>query len=136
MNPYLIITARTITIWLCACLINAMLCGIALVFLNDMYLEVIGDIFLIFMLSLFFSAPGFFIFWVILLIKFCFYITGRTLFRSALITGFVLSSVTAYFGSKIFASEFMGYALIPASCIIFSAISSIMLHFKYFKKIK
>jgi len=53
-----------------------MLCGIALVFLNDMYLEVAGDIFLIFILSLFFSAPGFFIFWIILLIKFCFYITG------------------------------------------------------------
>jgi hypothetical protein len=136
MNSYLRITGRTITIWLCACLINAMLCGIALFFVNGMYLEIIGDIFLIFVLSLFFSAPGFFIFWVILLIKFCFYITDRALFRSALITGFVLSSVTAYFGSKIFASEFMGYASIPASCIILSAVSSIMLHFKYFKKIK
>jgi hypothetical protein len=47
-----------------------------------------------------------------------------------------LSPVTAYIGSKIIAFEFKGYAILPAACIVLSALISIMLHFKYFKKIK
>lgn len=136
MNPYLKITGRTATIWLLASFINAILCGAALFFVSNTYDQLPGYVFLIVILSLFFSAPGFFIFWIVLLIKFSFHTTERVLFRSALTTGLVLSIVTAYPGSKMVASEFMGYALIPASCIVLSAMISIMLHFKYFKKIK
>lgn len=136
MSPYIEITGRTATIWLLTSFINGILCGVALFFLNHTYDQLPGDICLIFIVSLFFSAPGFFIFWIVLLLKFFFYTIERALFRSALITGLILSFVTAYPGSKIFASEFMGYALIPASCIVLSAMISIILHFKYFKKIK
>ena len=136
MSPYLKITGRTATIWLLTSFINGLLCGPVLFFVNNTNDQLPGDVFLVFALSLIFSVPGFFIFWMILLIKFFFHTTERSLFRSALITGLILSSITAYPGSRMVASEFMGYAIIPASCIILSAITSIMLHFKYFKKIK
>jgi hypothetical protein len=136
MSPYLKLTGRTFTIWILASLINGLLCSIFITLSNAVYFELIGNMLLVFIFSLFFSAPGFFIFWLILLFKISTYTTERALFRSALITGFVLASVTAFFGSKIFLSEFDNHSFIPAICIILSAMSSIMLHFKHFKKIR
>lgn len=136
MNSYIKITGRTFTIWVLASFINGLLCGISLLVINLNYTEIIGDTMFIFFISLFFSSPGFFVFWIILLFKISTYTTGRSLFRSALITGFILASVTAYFGSKMFSSEFDNYSSIPAACIILSAMSSIMFHFTHFKKIK
>jgi hypothetical protein len=136
MSSYLKIIGRTFTIWLMASLINGLLCGICFTIINLNYAEIISYIIMIFFLSLFFSAPVFFVFWIILLFKISTYTTERALFRSALITGFILASVTAYLGSKMFSSEFGHYSFVPAACIILSAMSRIMLHFKPFKKIK
>ncbi|HEY5408676.1 MAG TPA: hypothetical protein VIJ92_16390 [Ginsengibacter sp.] len=136
MSPYLKLTGRTFTIWLLASLINALLCGIFITLSNGMYFEFIGNILLVFICSLFFSAPGFFVFWVVLLFKISTYTTERALFRSALITGFILASITGLFGSKFFSSKFDNDSIIVAACVILSAMSSIMLHFKHFKKIK
>ena len=136
MSSYLKITGRAFTIWLKASLINGLLCGICFTIINLNYAEIISYIIMIFFLSLFFSVPGFFVFWIILLFKFSTSTTERALFRSALITGFILASVTAYLGSKMFSSEFDNHSFIPAACIILSAMSSTMLHFKHFKKIK
>lgn len=136
MSAYLKITGRTVTIWLLASLINGLLCSISISILYNVYDNIAADIFGIAFISLFFSAPGFFIFWIILLFEISTSTKERDLFRSALITGCILAVVTAYFGSKLFASEFSNHPTIPAASIIISAITSIMFHFKYFKKIK
>lgn len=136
MSPYLKITGRTFTMWLLACLINGLLCGITLSIINNSYTEIVTGIIGIAFISLFFSAPGFLIFWFILLLKIALNPKGAALFRSALIAGFILASVTAFLGAKMSLSEFFNYSSIPAVSILISAISSIMLHFKQFKKIK
>jgi hypothetical protein len=136
MNSYLKRIGRTLTIWLLASLINGFLCGISLSIIYTIYSKLAAEIVGVTFISLFFSAPDFFIFWLILLFKISTYTTERALFRSALITGFILASVTAYFGSKIFSYEFDNHSSIPAACIIISAMGSIMVHFKQFKKIK
>lgn len=136
MSPYIKITGRTFTIWLLASLINGLLCGITLSVVHNIYSEITADIIGIAFISLFFSAPGFLVFWFVLLIRILTDTKERALFRSALVTGFILASVTAFFCSKMFSSEFSNHFYIPAACIILSAISSIMLHFKHFKKIK
>lgn len=136
MSPYLKITGRTFTIWLLACFINGLLCGIALSIVNNSYTEMMAAIIGIAFISLFFAAPGFLIFWIILLLKILLGTKEAALFRSALIAGFIIASVTALLFPKMFSFEFDNYSSIPAASIILSAISSIMLHFKQFKKIK
>ena len=136
MSPYIKITGRTFTIWLLASLINGLLCGISLSVLHNIYSEITGDIIGIAFISLFFSVPGFLVFWFILLIRILMDTKERALFRSALVTGFILALITAIFGSKLFSSEFGYHFFIPFTCIMLSAVSSIMLHFKYFKNIK
>ena len=136
MKPYLKITERTITIWFLTSVINGLLCGIILAVIKQNFAEIALDIILIFFLSLFFSMPGFFIFWLVLLNRIFFNTTGRALFRDALVAGFILAAATAFIGSGLFESEFSNHTSIPATCIIVSAITSIMLHFKHFKNIK
>lgn len=136
MSPYLKLTGRTSTIWILASLINSLLLGSALSLGNNIYFEFAENVLPIFAFSLFFSAPEFFIFWIVLLTKISTCTNGRALFRSALITGFILASATAFFGSKMFSSQFGNHFYMPAACIILSVMSSIMLHFKHFKKIK
>ena len=136
MSSYVKITGRAITIWLLASLINGLLCGISLSIIYNNYNDITGEIIGIGFLSLLFSAPGFFIFWIVLILKISTHTVERALFRSALITGFILTSISGYVGAKMFSSEFDNYSAIPASCILLSAMTSIMFHFKYFKKIK
>lgn len=135
MSSYLKITGRTITIWFLTSVINGLLCGISLSVIKQDYTDLFLGVILIFFISLFFSMPGFFIFWLVLLNRVFFNITGRALFRAALVTGFTLSAVTAFISSGLFASEFSNHASIPITCIIVSEITSVMLHFKRFKKI-
>ena len=87
MSPYLKLTGRTFTIWILASLINGLLCGIFITLSSVMYFELIGNVLLVSICSLFFSAPGFFVFWLVLLFKISTHTTERALFRSALITG-------------------------------------------------
>ena len=136
MSPYLKLTGRTFTIWILASFINGVLCGIFITLSNAMYSDLIGNILLVSFFSLFFSAPGFFVFWLVLLFKMSIDTTERALFRAALITGFILSSITGLFGSGIYSSVFDYHSIVIATCVILSAMSSIMSHFKHFKKIK
>ncbi len=136
MNSYLKITGRSFTIWLLASLINGLISSLALVILKHDFTLVSGYFIVISLLSLFFSVPGFFIFWLVLLVKAARHQTQRALFRSALSTGFILSAITGYLGSQEFSSEFLSHRSIICSSIISSAMISIMLHFKHFKTIK
>jgi len=132
MNPYVSITFRTITIWIMAALVNGILCGI--------YLGIIEYengpfglwIFLVFLCSLFFAAPGFFIFWVVMLRMITRKKFGRSLFRSALSSGIITACATAFLSKEVFkqAGE-----LTISLFILLSTITSIMMHFKQLKKI-
>ena len=137
MNSYLKITVCIFTIWLSASFINGVLCCFSSAIAGSDFTTAPGDCMVVFLVSLFFSIPGFFIFWVLLMSCFSRYQTRRPLFRSALTYGFILSAVTGYWGSIIFSAEsFLFQRPVICSCIISSAMISIMLHFKYFKTIK
>lgn len=134
MNPYLSITFRTFTIWIMAAVINGLLCGICMSVSDTAYEPVITIIFCgIF--SLFFSIPGFFIFWIVMLIAIGRYTYGRALFRVGLSAGLVLSAATAVMCVQFFIYLSPNIQYVIPVFIIFSAITSIMMHFNLFKKI-
>lgn len=131
MRPYIRITFITFTVWLLAAFVNGLLCGVFLAISEHHPAEWAGYLIVIFFISLFFSAPGFFIFWITMMVTFAKWIRERALFRTALSAGFILALITGICCSEIFRYE--KYVLILF--IIISAITSIMLHFKHFKKI-
>jgi hypothetical protein len=136
MSAYLKLTLRTFTIWILTSLINGLLCGayVSITIRNheDFLFNTICSLFI----SLLFSAPGFFIFWIVLLLKVAAKTYGRALFRAALSTGFLLATATAIICSQFFNPEFPGnrYVWILLFAIL-SAMSGIMMHFNHFKKI-
>lgn len=136
MNPYIKITITTFTIWMVCAIINGLLCGTYIFFGNHYFSEWPGDVLFIFFLSLFFSVPGFFIFWIVLLISFARWIEERALFRVALSTGLVLASITGVICSEVFKSEFQKDKYLFVLFVILSAITGIIIHFNHFKKIK
>lgn len=134
MRPYIRITFITFTVWLLAAFVNGLVCGIFLAITKHEPAEWAGYLVAIFFFSLFFSAPGFFIFWISMMVTFAKWIRERALFRTALSAGFILAFITGIFCSEMFRYEFHEkYVLI--FFIILSAITSIMLHFNHFKKI-
>ena len=136
MSIYLKLTGRTFTIWLLTAFINAVLTGTVVTFFEQEY-RILLEVFLIVgILSLAFSVPGFFIFWVVLLFKAARHERERVLFRSALTTGFILSAATAACAYGLLSSEVKNYAFLLIIMIILSAVISIMLHFKKFKNLK
>ncbi|MEO8111059.1 MAG: hypothetical protein ABI594_13535 [Ginsengibacter sp.] len=134
MRPYIRIAFITFTVWLLAAFVNGLLCGIFLAITEHHPSAWAGYLIGIFFISLFFSAPGFFIFWIIMMVTFAKWTRERALFRTALSTGFILSATTGICCSEIFSYEFHEkYVLVLL--IILSAITSVMLHFKHFIKI-
>ncbi len=136
MNPYIKITAITFTTWILSSVINGLMCGIFIAIATHQFHKPAEFIIVIFFFSMLFSAPGFFIFWIILLIGFANSIQQRALFRTALSAGFVLAAITAVISSKLIRQEFPSINYVIMFLIILSAITSIMMHFKHFKKIK
>lgn len=134
MKQYVRLSFITFTIWLLSAFINGLLCGIFLAVTGYQPGLRAGNLVVIFFISLFFSGPGFFIFWIIILASFTKWVRERALFRTALSTGFILALITGISSSEIFTHEFRNkYAFI--FLITLSAITSIMLHFNHFKKI-
>ena len=129
------ITCATFTIWILTSFINSLFFAsysfIIHPTLNGLALETI----LVFFITLFFSVPGFFIFWLILLTKSAYRIYERALFRVALSTVIILASITAIICSLVLRSAFPGdvYALMLIPVV--SSVVSVMMHFNYFKKI-
>ena len=135
MNGYIKITGRTFTMWLLACVINGLLCGAFVSIIDGDYSNVFERIIGYAFISLFFAIPGFIILWLVLLFRLSTTKKDRSVFRTALVAGFILACITALFVSNIFSSEFSDYHQVPSACIILSALSSVMLHFKYLKNI-
>lgn len=136
MNIYVKLTGRTFTIWLLTALINALLAGIAVSVINHEYDSVAENCFLAGILSLVFSIPGFFIFWLVLLVRAAKHERERALFRSALSTGCLLSAATAACGYDLLFSAVKNYGFVLILIIILSSLISIMIHFKNFKILK
>ncbi len=136
MSPYIKITITTFTTWMLCAMINGLLSGTYMFFANHYFGEWPADILIIFFLSLFFSAPGFFIFWIVLLISFARWNEERALFRIALSAGFALALITGIAGSVIFKNEFPNGEYLVILFVILSAMTSIIMHFNHFKKIK
>ena len=136
MNPYIKITITTFTTWMLCAMINGLLSGTYMFFANHHFGEWPSVILIIFFLSLFFSAPGFFIFWIVLLISFARWNEERALFRIALSTGFSLGLITGILCSKIFKNEFPKGEYLLVVFVILSAMTGIIMHFNHFKIIK
>lgn len=132
MNPYVSITFRTVTIWIMSAVINGVLCGIYLGIIGYQNESVGSWMFLVLICSLFFSVPGFLVFWIKMLFMINRNKYGRSLFRSALSTCMILSCLTAFFSKELFKDA--GIIAI-SSFIILSPMLSIMMHFNLFKKI-
>lgn len=135
MNLYLKLTLRTFTIWILASFINGLLCGIYKASMNHISNGFPVGILVVFFISLFFSAPGFFVFWIILLGKLGKGIYERALFRAALSTGFLLAAATAIVCTELLKSEFSTNKYVLILFAILSSMTSIMIHFNHFKKI-
>lgn len=135
MNLYLKLTLGTFTIWVLTSFINGLLCTTYRASVSHISHEVPLDILFIFFLSLFFSAPGFFIFWIILLVKLGRGMYERALFRAALSTGFLLAAATAIVCLELLKSEFSTGKYVVVLFAILSSTTSIMIHFNHFKKI-
>lgn len=133
MNPFLAITLRTFTTWIMAAIINALSSGIYLAFVlgpgfapERIFITGVG--------SLVFSVPGFFIFWVILLIRLTNVADSRALFRTMLAAGMIPAAGMIWIFSNILDLE-PGYIIPLAAMVICSITASIMLHFKLILKI-
>ena len=135
MNLYLKLTISTFTIWILASFINGLFYGIYEASINHIFNAFPVGILVVFFISLFFSAPGFFIFWIILMGKLGRGIYERALFRAALSTGFLLAATTAIVCLELLKSEFSTdkYAVVPFT--VLSSTTSIMMHFNHFKRI-
>jgi hypothetical protein len=133
---YLKLTGRTFTIWLLTAFINGLLAGITISIIGREYDQVAGNCILAGILSLVFSAPGFFIFWLVLLFRAARHDRERELFRAALTAGFILSAATATCAYGLLFSEVKNYAFVLILVIILSSLISIIMHFKHFKNLK
>lgn len=136
MSIYLKIMFRTFTIWLLTSFINGVLMGIVISIFENEFDMGTWNCIIVGILSLVFSIPGFFIFWLVLLFSAARHKRDRALFRSALRGGFILSTATALCGYSLFLREANNYAFVLVLLIILSSLASIMLHFKYFKNLK
>jgi hypothetical protein len=136
MGIYLKLTLRTFTIWLLTAFINGVLTGTAISIFEKQVDMVTGNCILVGILSLVFSIPGFFIFWLILLFRAARHHRDRALFRSAISSGFILSAFTAVFVCHVLFNEAGNYAFLLVLLIIISALTGIMIHFKNFKNLK
>lgn len=135
MNPYISITLRTFTICIMSSVINGFLCGIYLGIYGNEPEPIPSLIFFCGVFSLFFSVPGFFFFWIAMLIAIRRYIYGRALFRVALSAGLILAAATGGICFRFFSYLSPNGQYVFPVFIILSAITSIMMHFRLFKKI-
>lgn len=136
MNPYLSITFRTFTIWVMAAVLNGSLSGIYLAIIEEQPDQVIAIGFICGLCSLFFSIPGFFVFWIVMLIAINAYKYQRALFRMALSAGMIIALLTGTVSIHFFKAFYSGEWFLFPLFILLSAISSIMMHFNLFKKSK
>jgi hypothetical protein len=136
VSIYLKLTGRTFTIWLLAAFLNGLLAGIAISIISNEYYHVAENCIAVGILSLVFSAPGFFIFWLVLLFRAARHDRERELFRVALSAGFILSALTAAcaYGLLFWLAE--NDTCVLVLIIILSTLLSIMIHFKIFKNLK
>ena len=135
MNLYLKITIGAFTIWILTSFINALFCATWSSVIINYQSGLAVHALMAFFVSLLFSAPGFFVFWIILPVKLSHGIYERALFRAALSTGFILATATALTCLELPGPAFATGKYLFILFAIISATLSIVMHFNHFKKI-
>jgi hypothetical protein len=112
------------TIWVLAALLNALLGGSWLYFFSRGFTHWPAAFFLVFIFTLILAAPGIFIFWIVLLVKW----NEGLLFRYLLKTGLVISALSTLILYILPIGGVEGQQLFLSLCIVIAAITSIMIH--------
>ena len=119
------------TVWVMAALFNACLGGTWLSFFSNEFSTWQVIVLQVFVCTLFFSLPGMFIFWIVLLVNW----EQERLFRVLLKTAFVvsiLSSVILYFLPVDVVDDQQFFLSL---CVVIASIASIMIHHSTIKTI-
>jgi len=124
------------TIWLLASGINGVLRWLAAIFSAVIHYDLTENLIVAVSISLSSLAPGFFVFWFVLMVKTSSNTKERALFRCALRVGCILAIITALLARALLAGSFGKFSFEVASSIAIATITSIMLHYHCFKKIK
>lgn len=121
----------TFTIWVLAALLNALLSATWLWLFSTEYNHWPVGFVLALVFTLFFSIPGMFVFWLVLLVNW-----GKTsLFQLLLKAGFIISLLSSLFLFLLNDAELERQQLFLSLSIVTSSIASIMIHFPIFKTI-
>ncbi len=121
----------TFTIWVLAALLNALISATWMSLFATEFNRWPVWFFLSVVFTLFFSLPGVFIFWLVLLANW----QKPLLFQTLLKVGFIISSLSSLFLFVLNDHEIEGQQFPLSLSIIISSIASIMIHFTILKNI-
>lgn len=121
----------TFTIWVLAALLNALLSATWLWLFSDEYNQWPVGFALTLVFTLFFSTPGIFVFWLVLLANW----NKDLLFQYLLKAGVIISSLSSLFLFFLNDDDLERQQLFLSLSIVISSIASIMMHFTIFKNI-
>lgn len=132
---YVKITFIIFTTWILTCVINGILCGIAIGAGNYEWQNIFGSIAVSIIVSLIGSIPGFIVLWIYLLLILSKWRRGRELFKNTLAAATFISAAMGFLASSIVGREFPYSYWWLILIVITSALTSVMLHFKPLKNI-
>jgi len=133
MNKYIKTTLIFAGIWFIAALINGLLSGISIIFLDKAANANPATLALSVIFSFVFSAPVVGLVWFITLMGQVADKKGNELFQFALGTAFICACVAALIFINTIGMEFMKARYVAALCIIISALAAVLMFRKQIK---
>jgi len=119
------------TIWVLTALLNAVLSGTVVSFSSSGFSYWPTAILVVFILTLIFSIPGIFLFWITLLVNW----EAEGLFRILLRLGFIVSILSSLLIYVLPMDMEIGQLLLLSLCMVIATVTSIMLHHSIFNAI-
>jgi len=133
MNKYIKTTLIFAGIWFIAALINGLLSGLSIIFLDAAENANPGTLALSVIFSFVFSAPVVGLVWFITLMRQIADKKGDALFQFALSTAFICAFVAALIYTYTIGKEFMKARYVVACCIVISALAAVLMFRKQIK---
>jgi len=133
MNKYIKTTLIFAGIWFIAALINGLLSGLSIIFLDAAENANPGTLALSVIFSFVFSAPVVGLVWFITLMGQIADKKGDALFQFALSTAFICAFVAALIFTYTIGKEFMKARYVVACCIVISALAAVLMFRKQIK---
>lgn len=133
MNKYIKTTLVFAGVWFTAALINGLLSGISIIFLDKAANANPGTLALSVIFSFVFSAPVVGLVWFITLMGQVANKRGDELFQFALGTAFICACIAALIFINTIGTEFMKARYVAALCIIISALAAVLIFRKQIK---